>query len=319
MQKYILRRTLIMIPTLLGITLLIFAAASLMPGDALSAMMGGDPSTSSVEIEAQRARLGLDDPWTVQYLRWLTNLLGGDLGNSLTSGETVAEAIGLRLLPTLQLMGFALAFAIIVGVGLGIVAALKQYSLTDNVLTVIGFMGISMPVFFLGMLFIYVFSLKLNWLPSSGMRTSGVPYDFADNLRHLILPALSIGLLRSVQFMRYTRTAMIEVLTSDYLRTAHAKGLRERRVILLHALRNALIPIITVLGMALPSLLAGAVFIESIFQWPGMGLLFIRSTTQRDYPVLMGIVLITSLSVLLSNLLIDVAYAFVDPRIRYER
>lgn len=319
MTKYIVRRFLVSIPTLIGITVLIFIAANLMPGDAMAAMMGDDPTMTRSELEAQRERLGLNDPLPIQYFRWLSNVARGNMGFSLTSNQSVANIIGLRIMPTIQLMGTALLFAIIFGVSLGIISALKQYSFLDNLLTVVGFAGISMPVFFLGMLLVYIFSLKLNWLPASGMRSSGEEYTFLNSLKHLLLPALSIGLLRSVHFMRYTRSAMLDVLTSDYLRTARAKGLSERQVIIRHGLRNALIPITTVLGLALPTLLAGAVFIESVFQWPGMGLLFIRATTQRDYPVIMGVVLLTSTAVLIANMLVDIAYAYIDPRIRYDR
>lgn len=318
MIAYIIRRTIISIPVLIGITILVFVMANLMPGDALSAMMADDPSTTAEELDIQRERLGLNDPLPVQYIRWLGGVVTGNLGRSLINGESVLQAVATRVLPTVQLMGTALIFAIIVGVVLGIISALKQYSLLDNVLTIVGFAGISMPVFFLGMIFVYIFSLQLDWLPSSGMRTAGEDFNLLDNIQHLILPALSIGLLRSVHFMRYTRSAMLDIMQSDYLRTARAKGLKESRIMTVHALRNALIPIVTVLGLALPTLITGAVFIESVFQWPGMGLLFIRSTTQRDYPMIMGIVLIISIVVLLTNIIVDISYAFVDPRIRYE-
>lgn len=318
MIAYIIRRTIISIPVLIGITILVFVMANLMPGDALSAMMADDPSTTAEELDIQRERLGLNDPLPVQYIRWLGGVVTGNLGRSLINGESVLQAVATRVLPTVQLMGTALIFASIVGVVLGVISALKQYSLLDNVLTIVGFAGISMPVFFLGMIFVYIFSLQLDWLPSSGMRTAGEDFNLLDNIQHLILPALSIGLLRSVHFMRYTRSAMLDIMQSDYLRTARAKGLKESRIMTLHALRNALIPIVTVLGLALPTLITGAVFIESVFQWPGMGLLFIRSTTQRDYPMIMGIVLIISIVVLLTNIIVDISYAFVDPRIRYE-
>ncbi|QPC80528.1 ABC transporter permease [Phototrophicus methaneseepsis] len=318
MIAYIIRRTIISIPVLIGITILVFVMANLMPGDALSAMMADDPSTTAEELDIQRERLGLNDPLPVQYIRWLGGVVTGNLGRSLINGESVLQAVATRVLPTVQLMGTALIFAIIVGVVLGVISALKQYSLLDNVLTIVGFAGISMPVFFLGMIFVYIFSLQLDWLPSSGMRTAGEDFNLLDNIQHLILPALSIGLLRSVHFMRYTRSAMLDIMQSDYLRTARAKGLKESRIMTVHALRNALIPIVTVLGLALPTLITGAVFIESVFQWPGMGLLFIRSTTQRDYPMIMGIVLIISIVVLLTNIIVDISYAFVDPRIRYE-
>lgn len=312
------RRILVSVPLLIGITVVVFALATMMPGDALLAMFSDEAGFTREMLAQQRARLGLDQPVAVQYLHWLGRIVRGNLGYSLVTHDPVAASIGLRLWPTLQLMGVALVFALVVGVTLGVVSALKQHSLLDHVLTVIGFVGISMPVFFLGLLFVYVFSLQLQWLPSSGMRTPGQPYALVDNLRHLILPALAIGMVRTVTFMRYTRNSMLEVLTSDYLSTARAKGLAERKVIWGHALRNALSPLVTAIGLALPTLLAGAVYIETVFQWPGMGMLFIRAVNTRDTPVIMGLALVFSLAVMVANLLTDLAYAWIDPRIRYD-
>src|SRR5690554_4224043 len=316
MLIYVLRRLAISIPLLIGITLIVFLLANLMPGDALLAMMADDTSITKEALEQQRDRLGLNDPMPVQYFRWVGNLLRGNLGYSLITNQSVGSAIAERILPTLELMGVALAFGIIVGVTLGVVSALKQYSLLDYSLTVVGFAGLSVPVFFLGMLFIYIFALKVRWFPSSGMRTAGEPFSLIDNLKLVRLPALAIGSLRLVTFMRYTRNSMVDVLRSDYLVTARAKGLHSRTVIMVHAFRNTLIPVVTVIGLSLPTLLVGAVYIETIFQWPGMGMLFIRAINQRDNPMLMGVVLVSSIAVLASNLLIDVAYAAVDPRIR---
>lgn len=318
MFVYVSRRILISVPLLIGITVIVFTLASMMPGDALLAMFADEAGFTRELLEQQRARFGLDQPAVVQYLTWLGRIARGNLGYSLLSHEPVAYSIGLRLLPTLQLMGVALVFSLVVGVTLGVISALKQNTVLDHVLTVIGFIGISMPVFFLGLLFVYVFSLRLNWLPSSGMRTAGQAYALVDNLRHLILPALAIGMVRTVTFMRYTRNSMLEVLGSDYLNTARAKGLAERKVIWKHALRNALSPLVTAIGLALPTLLAGAVYIETVFQWPGMGLLFIRSVNTRDTPTIMGLALVFSLAVMVANLLTDLAYAVIDPRIRYD-
>ena len=318
MAKYILRRVVFSIPLLVGVTIVVFVLANLMPGDALLAMMADDTALTKDTLEQQRDRLGLNDPLPVQYLRWLGNLVQGNLGYSLVTHESCSQAIGDRIFPTLELMGASLAFGVLVGITLGVISALRQYSVLDYFLTVFGFAGLSIPVFFLGMLFVYIFALKLQWLPSSGMRTAGEPASLADNLEHLILPALAIGSLRVVTFMRYTRNSLLEVLSTDYLITARAKGLRPRTVILVHAFRNALIPIVTVIGLSLPTLLVGAVYIETIFQWPGMGMLFIRAVNQRDNPMLMGVVLVTSVAVLVSNLLVDITYASVDPRIRYD-
>ncbi len=316
MVKYVVRRLAVSVPLLFGITIIIFVLANLMPGDAVGAMMT-DTSVSSEVMELQRARLGLDKPMPLRYVLWVGQLLQGNLGSSFISGRPINQLVGERIGPTLELMGISLIFSLIIGITLGIISALKQYSALDYVLTILGFAGISMPVFFVGMLLMYVFSLKLRWLPTSGMSTPGQPLSLLDNLKHLLLPALAIGILRVASFMRYTRASMLEVLHSEYLMTARAKGLRERTVLVRHALRNALIPIVTVVGLNLPALLVGAVFIETIFQWPGMGRLFITAVTQRDSPVIMGVTLLTSIGVLISNLLVDVTYALVDPRIRY--
>lgn len=317
MIKYVVRRLVVSIPLLFGITIIIFVLANLMPGDAVGAMMS-DTAVSAEIMDLQRARLGLDKPLPVRYAMWIGELLRGNMGYSYISGRPINQMLRERILPTVELMGVSLLFSLVIGITLGIISALKQYSALDYVLTILGFAGISMPVFFVGMLLMYVLSLKLRWLPTSGMATPGQPFSLLDNLKHLLLPAVAIGILRIASFMRYTRSSMLEVLRSEYLMTARAKGLRERVVLIRHALRNALIPIITVVGLTLPALLAGAVFIETIFQWPGMGRLFITAVNQRDYPVIMGVTLLTSVMVLISNLLVDVTYALVDPRIRYQ-
>ncbi|MBC8449994.1 MAG: ABC transporter permease [Chloroflexi bacterium] len=317
MTKHVIGRLLVSIPMLLGITIIIFVLANLMPGDAIGAMMTDQSILTEETMELQRARLGLDKPMAVRYLLWVQQLLRGNMGYSYVSGRPIAKAVGERIVPTLELMGVSLIFSLIIGISLGIVSALKQYSIVDYVLTIFGFAGISMPVFFVGMLLMHFFALKLRWLPTSGMATPGIPFSLADNLKHLALPAVAIGILRIAAFMRYTRASMLDVLKSDYLVTARSKGLPERVVLIRHALRNALIPIVTVVGLTLPALLAGAVFIETIFQWPGMGRLYITAVTHRDYPMIMGVALVTTMMVLFSNLLVDITYTFADPRIRY--
>jgi peptide/nickel transport system permease protein len=318
MGKYILRRMLISIPMILGITIIIFILADSMPGDALTAMVTDQAPISKEALAERRSQLGLDQPLPVRYLLWMQQLLQGNMGYSFITAIPISETIVKRIPPTLELMGVSLLFSIVLGVTLGIVSALKQYSVLDYLLTVLGFIGLSIPVFFLGMILIYVFSLRLDWLPTSGMGTAGEEYSLVDNLRHLILPALSLGILRTAIFMRYTRTSVLDVLGSDYLRTARAKGLKENSVIIGHALRNALIPIITIVGLTLPVLFGGAVIIETIFQWPGIGLLYITAVNQRDHPMIMGLALISSIVVLASNLLTDLTYAAADPRIRYD-
>lgn len=315
--QYIVRRVLVSVPLLIGITFAIFLLVNIMPGDPILAIMTGETRMSEEQIERARERLGLNQPLPVRYVRWLGEILRGNFGSSFITGRPVLEVLLRRIPPTLELMGVSLLFSIVVGMALGILSALRQYSVLDYILTVLGFAGVSVPVFFTGMLLIYVFAIKLHWLPTSGIATPGEPFSLVDNLRHLLMPALAIGLLRTAVFMRYTRASMLEKLQLDFVRTARAKGLSEW-VVVVHTLRNALIPIITVIGLNLPVLIGGAVIIETLFQWPGMGLTYITAVNQRDYPMIMGFVLLTSIFVLLSNLLTDICYAFADPRVAYE-
>lgn len=318
MATYLLRRLLVSLPILLGITVIVFFIASKMPGDAVLAMISNETPQAEDLIKLRRGQLGLDLPVHEQYTRWLGQLLQGNLGYSFQSGEPVAEVIAARLPATLQLMGVALLFAVLIGVALGVVSALKQYSWLDYSLTLFGFAGISIPDFFLGMVLVYLFAIEWQILPTSGITTPGEPYSLVDNLRHLVLPALALGLARSAAFMRYTRASVLEVMNNDYVRTARAKGLREWLVVTRHVLRNALIPVVTVIGLSLPVLFGGAVIIETIFQWAGIGLMFINAVTGRDSPVIMGYVLLSAVIVLASNLITDLAYAVLDPRIRYD-
>jgi peptide/nickel transport system permease protein len=318
MFTYIIRRLLISIPILLGITVIVFFIASQMPGDAVQAMISQETPMAEELVQLRRGQLGLDLPVHVQYGRWLGNLMQGNLGFSFQSGEPVARVIGARILATFELMASALLIAIVLGVLLGVLSALRQYSFLDYSLTFAGFAGISIPDFFLGMVLVYVFAIRLGWFPTSGISTRGDAFSLADNLRHLALPALALALVRTATFMRYTRASVLEVMNDDYVRTARAKGLREWLVTSRHILRNALIPIITVIGFSLPILFGGSVIIETIFQWPGIGLMFMNAITGRDSPVIMGYVLFSAIVVLASNLLTDIVYSWVDPRIRYE-
>ncbi|QDL55102.1 ABC transporter permease [Rhodoferax aquaticus] len=318
MFTYILRRLLISIPILFGITVIVFFIASKMPGDAVLAMISNETPQAEDLIKLRRGQLGLDVPVYEQYGRWVGQLLQGKLGYSFQSGESVIDIISARLPATLQLMGVALFIAIVLGVTLGVISALKQYSWLDYSLTFVGFAGISIPEFFLGMVLVYGFALQLQILPTSGMVTAGTEYSLIDNLRHLVLPALALGIARTATFMRYTRASVLEVMNNDYVRTARAKGLNSFRVTTRHILRNALIPVVTVVGLSLPVLFGGSVIIEMIFQWPGIGLMFINAVTGRDSPVIMGYVLMSASIVLASNLLTDIAYGWLDPRIRYD-
>ncbi|MEX1018798.1 MAG: ABC transporter permease [Litorilinea sp.] len=317
MGKYILRRLVISIPVLLGITLITFFAYNLAPGDPIDAMIDPSVTMDPADLSRLREQLGLDRPIIVRYGIWLREAVQGNLGYSYRSGEAVLDRIGRRLPATLQLTVTALVLAIGLGIPLGIISALKQYSRLDYALTFFAFGGISIPNFFLALGAIYFLALKLKLFPSHGMGDPDADFFMASRLHHLILPALVLGLDRVAGFLRYTRSSMLEVLGQDYMTTAKAKGLAGNIIVIRHGLRNALISIITIVGLSLPALFGGSVIVETIFAWPGMGQMAISAVTQRDYPVLMGVALVSSVIVLLSNLLADIAYAIVDPRIRY--
>ncbi|MGI8855768.1 MAG: ABC transporter permease [Thermomicrobiales bacterium] len=317
MARYIQRRLVITIPILIAITAIIFGLLQLTPGDPLDAYLGPDVNLSQAQRDIKRHELGLDRPAPIRYVYWLREVAKGNLGNRIKTGEPVGTVIKQRIIPTLSLMGSGLAIGILLGVVLGVISAVKQYSFLDFILTVLAFLGASTPAFFAGLLGLYVFALRLGWFPAGGLATPGVPYSFWDHLHHIILPALMLSLFQVSSIMRYTRSAMLGVLTQDYIRTAQAKGLSRRVTVASHALRNAMIPIITVIGATIPALVGGAVFLESIFSWPGMGTLYLDAIAGRDYPLIMGITFIIATVILVANLLTDLAYAFIDPRIRY--
>jgi peptide/nickel transport system permease protein len=319
MGRYILRRILISIPMLLVITIIAFLLLQLAPGDPLNSYIPPDAPLPPEQREALRRELGLDQPMAIRYFYWLKEAVQGNLGVRAVNFEPVSDAIMDRLGPTLLLMATSLTIGIVLGLVLGVISALKKYSVLDMVLTVFAFLGVSFPVYLAGLLGLYIFALTLGWVPAGGMSTPGTEGGgFVDVLKHLILPALIIALNYVASTMRYTRSAMLEVLDQDYIRTARAKGLEENAIIVGHALKNALMPVITIIGSYIPSLLGGAVFIESIFSWPGMGRLFVDGVEARDYPLIMGLILILAIMILIVNLLTDVAYAVVDPRVRYD-
>jgi peptide/nickel transport system permease protein len=318
---YILRRLLISIPVLFGITIAGFFALSLTPGDPISARMS--PAVlarlSPEAIALARHQLGLDQPIPIRYLTWLVGVLQGDFGYSVVTGKQISEEVLPRLGPTLILMFTSLVIGVVVGIPLGVVTAIRERSKIDVSLTTVGLLMAATPTFVLGLLAIYLFAVDLKVLPTGNMVTLGAPFSVGDLLAHLVLPATILGLANASLIMRYTRASMIEVLASDYLTTARSKGLAGSAVIMRHALRNALIPIITLVGLLLPDLVGGAIITEQVFAWPGMGRLAVRAASDRDPALMMGIILIVSIAVLLSNLLADVGYAVADPRIRYER
>jgi peptide/nickel transport system permease protein len=317
---YIFRRILLAIPVLLGITIVCFVALSLAPGDPLTARL--DPSILAqiqrdpAILQQRRHELGLDQPVPVRYVVWLAGAVHGDFGYSIQSHRPIAEEIGKRIPPTLALMGSAIGIAMILGIPLGVLSALRPYSRLDYVLTTLTMVLSAAPTFVLGLAGIYVFAVWLDLLPSGGIQTLGRPSGVFDFIRHLILPASVVGLATAAPLLRYTRASMLDVLNSDYVVTARAKGLMPRLVVLRHAFRNSLIPIITVVGILLPELVAGAVITEQIFAWPGMGQLAVRAASDRDPALMMGVVLVIGSAVLTVNILVDLLYARVDPRIR---
>jgi peptide/nickel transport system permease protein len=294
-----------------------FAAYNLAPGDPISAMI--DPSVPVPPEVLQRMKedLGLNKPIAVRYVIWLKEAAHGNLGFAYNSNTPVLKKIGDRLPATLALTISAMLLAISLGVPLGVYSALRQYSTLDYVLTLFAFVAVSVPAFFFALGAIYIFSVRLGLFPVQGLRNPDAPNQVVDFLHHLILPATVLGLERIAGFLRYTRSAVLEVLGQDYMTTARAKGLAERVVLWGHGFRNALISMITIITLSLPGLFGGAFVIEWIFAWPGMGQLAVMSVNMRDYPTLMGIALISSTLVLLSNLLADILYAAADPRIRY--
>ncbi|MGE7270563.1 ABC transporter permease [Brevibacillus panacihumi] len=315
MFPYIVRRLLIAIPVLFGVTVFSFFIVNLAPGNPVEMFIS--PDATQADIELKKEALGLNDPIYVQYWRWLQNLLQGDFGYSFSTYAPVGEMVASRVLPTLLLMGSALLLAYIFAIPIGVISATRQYSWIDYLTTGFSFMGISIPNFFLGLGLIYLFAVQWQILPSGGMNTLGGDGGFGDTIMHLLLPAFVLATGIAGSMVRYVRSSMLEILGQDYLRTARSKGLREFLVVNKHAFRNALIPIITVIGMDIPLLIGGAVVTEQIFQWPGLGQLTIQSILSRDYPTLMAINFIAAITVLLSNLLADIFYSVADPRIKY--
>jgi peptide/nickel transport system permease protein len=310
-----MRRLIIAIPVLFGVTVFSFFIVNLAPGNPVEMFIS--PDATQADIELKKEALGLNDPIYVQYMRWMQNLLQGDFGYSFATYAPVSEMVASRVLPTLLLMGSALLIAYLIAIPIGVLSATRQYSWIDYLTTGFSFMGISIPNFFLGLGLIYIFSVKLQLLPTGGMNTLGGDGSFGDTLKHMILPAIVLATGIAGSMVRYVRSSMLEILGQDYLRTARSKGLREFFVVNKHAFRNALIPIITVIGMEIPLLIGGAVVTEQIFQWPGLGQLTIQSIGARDYPTLMAINFIAAITVLLSNLLADILYSVADPRIKY--
>lgn len=306
MWQYIMRRLVLVLPVLIGVSIVVFWMVRAIPGDP-AAVLAGEAATEQVREEI-RARLGLDKHPLVQYGIFLQNAAKGDFGRSIRTRRPVVDEIKTRALPTLELAGASLAVALLIGLVAGVLSAVKPNSLVDAAGMFIALVGVSMPVFWLGLMLMLQFSYRYGWLPTTGRGTWA----------HLVLPAVTLGLSSAAIIARMTRSSMLEVLRQDYVRTARAKGVRETLIVVRHALRNALIPIVTVTGLQFGTMLGGAVLTESVFAWPGMGRYLVDSIGARDYPAVQGTVLALALAFIMINLLVDVLYAYIDPTIRYD-
>ncbi|NJL86209.1 MAG: ABC transporter permease [Leptolyngbyaceae cyanobacterium SM1_1_3] len=336
MGRYILGRLLQLVPVLLGISLLVFAFLHLIPGDPAVTMLGDRATPDQVEV--LRERMGLNEPLPLQYLAFLGNLLRFDLGTSIFTGVPIIEEIRLRWPATFELSVLSMLIALVLGIPIGVIAAVRKNSIVDNVAMSGSLLGVSMPVYWLGLLLIYLFAVNLQWLPPSGRIGVDVGYSFkpitgffvfdaliqgdfkalSNILSHLLLPALTLSTIPLAILARITRSAMLEVLSQDYIRTARAKGVLEFWVIAKHALKNAMLPVITIVGLEFGTLLGGAILTETIFSWPGIGKWIYEGILLRDYPVVQGGVIFVAVVFVLVNLLVDISYAFLDPRIQYK-
>ncbi len=322
MRRFIFHRLLQIIPLLIGISLISFLVMHLAPGDPTAMFV--DPRVRPEELARIRSNWGLDKPLLLQYFFWLGNALRGNFGYSYGDYQPVLNVILERLPATLLLMGVTFLLTMLTTIPLGIISAVKKGSVLDNLITVFSFIGMALPSFWLGLMLMLFFSLYLGWLPAVGMfdpRLHNPPLlvRIADLASHMVLPVLTMLITSLAGMTRYQRAAMLEVINQDFIRTARAKGLPERQVIFKHALKNALLPLITILGLSLPDLFGGAFVIETIFAWPGMGRLGVQAIFARNYPVIMGVVILSSVLIILGNLLADIGYAIVDPRIRYKK
>jgi ABC-type dipeptide/oligopeptide/nickel transport system permease component len=315
LPAYALRRLLLAVPVLFGVSVLVFAVLHLAPGDPAAIMLGAQATKE--DVQRLHRDLGLDQPLVVQYLRWIGQVAQGDLGRSIPLGRAVLPEVLLRFKATLVLTAGALAIAVLLGLAAGIISAVKQYSWLDHLSMGAAVTGVSLPVFWTGIMLIIVFALQLRWFPSSGMSS---PYGsgVGDVLWHLVLPAVTLGTASAAALARLTRSSVLEIIRQDYVRSARAKGLAERAVIARHVLKNAINPIITVLGVQVGFLLGGAILTETVFSWPGLGSMMVRAIQARDYPLVQGGVLLIATTFVVVNLAVDLLYAIFDPRIRYD-
>jgi peptide/nickel transport system permease protein len=317
MLRFFLRRLGQAIPMLIGISFAAFVLMRLAPGGPM-AIYAQNPTMSEADMRRIERILGLDQPVHIQYLKWAAGMATGNMGHSYRTGRPVGGVIAERVPATVQLMGFAYLIAIGLGIATGIVSAVRRHSVFDYCATTGAMVGLSVPTFWFGLMVIIVFGAMLRWIPSGGIATLGAPFSLYDRFLHLIGPAAVLGLWMTATWSRYTRSSILEVIGQDYIRTARAKRLRSRTILLRHTLRNALIPLITLAGLEFRNLFGGALVTETVFSWPGVGRLYLDSLNYQDYSVILGLLLITSVMVLAGNLLADLLYALVDPRIRLQ-
>jgi peptide/nickel transport system permease protein len=315
MTHFVIRRIGQSVVLLVLVTAIAFGLMRLAPGGP-EAVYALSPSMRAEDLARIRASFGLDQPIHIQYVKWATGMLSGDWGRSYRDSRPVRDVILDRVPATLELTVTALTFAVIVGVTIGVLGALRPHSVSDYAATIGAMFALSIPTFWFGLMVIFLFAERLDWIPSGGRATLGGDFSLSDRLHHLVAPALVLGLVLVATWSRYTRASLLETIGQDYVRTARAKGVAERGVIWGHAFRNALAPLLTLAGLQLPFLFGGALVTESVFTWPGMGRLFVDSLGYRDYPVLMGVLVVTAVLVIASNLVADLLVAFVDPRIR---
>ena len=320
MRNYLIRRLGEMALLMLLISMLVYAILSFVPGGPLDTLMFQNPRITPAEIKRLTAMLGLDQPLHIRYFNWLKDVLQGNWGESwkVAYGRPVTEVIFSRLGNTLTLMAAATVLSILIALPIGVYSALRQYSWADYFVTSFSFFGMSMPTFWFGIMLIVIFAVGLHWFPTGGVVDYGSEGDILNRLRHLVLPTTVLTLFNVATWSRFVRSSMLEVLRQDYMRTARAKGLRESVVIIKHGLRNALMPVVTLLALEIPGLFSGAIITENVFSYPGMGRLFWDGVVQSDWPVVQGLVVITAFLVIGCNLIADITYAFVDPRIRYD-
>ncbi|MFQ6015749.1 MAG: ABC transporter permease [Anaerolineae bacterium] len=324
MAKFLIRRIIVSIPVFIGVTILSFALIHAVPGGP-TARLELDPDIKPEDIARIKANMGLDRPVWEQYIRWFMGwppgtggIIRGDFGVSYINQLSVSKEMMQRLPKTILLTGTALLLTLVIALPFGVYSAVKQYSSFDNISTVLSTAGIAIPSFWLGLMMILIFSVRLRWFPTGGVTTIGEPFSIMDLLHHLAMPAFVLAAINIAAWNRYIRGSMLEVIRQDYVRTARAKGLKDQTVIFRHALRNALIPVATLLGLTLPNLVSGALITETIFSWPGIGRLAWHAATKRDYPIIMGVLVLGTAMVIVGNLLADIAYSYLDPRIKQE-